>query len=510
MNNKKGMIGIIIVAVLVIGGGAAAFLFVGNKTLKEQYFLAESETIEQLGDLITDKFEDEIDWYENSLEKPIETKVELSAEYNDPAAEPIGGMFDVAELINNSTIEVITQNDMKEKVSSVNLNANVAGMAIEDFKIQLTDDKLSIDLPFLEEDIVLQDKDVVRLANEFNPETFAEGETIDFADFFEAQRELLSDKDKKYFEKEYGLMIYKEIPESAFKSTSETVEVNGEKVKTEKIDFTLTEQEVKDISLKIVEKLEKDNKAKSIFEDMYNQPSLGNLKDISADYDKSLVELKESIPNLKLPEGLLSTVWLKSDVVVKRDFNMIVGDKTEFTKVNITGDQNLDAKEKSLNYDFVIEDQDGLYAAKLKALLVTDGNKQSDEVVISAGFDKEVNDFELKYTANETADKGKHDFEREFVLSDDTQDMGKLFWEGKSVYEKDQMNSNHVFSVEAEGVSRDLFSLNADFTGKQIKTVDKLDSAKEKDLGSMSVEEINEYVEVHITNKFTEWLMGQM
>src|SRR5699024_9426784 len=123
---------------------------------------------------------------------------------------------DVGEIINNSTIQMITESDTANEQLNATLNANVAGISLEDFSFYLNQDTLTIDLPFLNEALMIQDKNIDPLMNEIEQGVIDEETISNCTDLFEAQAKGFSEEDKEYLLKEYGVLIYIEIPDTAF------------------------------------------------------------------------------------------------------------------------------------------------------------------------------------------------------------------------------------------------------------------------------------------------------
>lgn len=78
-----------IVAILVLGGSVAAYVMV-KTSAKERFFLAEKESFEFMTDKLKDRYQPEMDWYEQSEKNPTETAIQLSGEFNDPNASGYG------------------------------------------------------------------------------------------------------------------------------------------------------------------------------------------------------------------------------------------------------------------------------------------------------------------------------------------------------------------------------------------------------------------------------------
>src|SRR5699024_7978920 len=114
------------------------------------------------------------------------------------------------------------------------------------------------------------------------------------------------------------------------------------------------------------------------------------------------------------------------------------------------------------------------------------------------------------YLAKETTEGSETDFDRTFTLSENDMETGKLHWDGKNNYEKDQMEANNSIAIETIGLANDLFVLHLDVVGEQVKEVEAADPDEGKDLGKMSGEEVIVYFETDVTSQFTKWLMLQM
>lgn len=510
---SKGMLGFIIGLIIVIIAGVI-FFAMGGGSLKQQYFLAEGNTLAEMHDYVEDRYQAELDWLEVAQDKPTKSSLDISAEYNDPNSQMEGGMFDIGEIVNNSTIQILTESDAPNKQLNATLNADVAGISLKDFKFYLSDDKLTIDLPFLNEELMIHDSDIGRLINEIEPESVPEDTEINFADLFEMQAEGLSEEDSDYLKKEYGMLIYKEIPESAFESKNEKTKVNGEKLKTEKITMHLTEEEVQSILTKVFDKLEKDERVKEMLETQYNTLALQDLglttEEMSTDFESDISEMKESISDLKMPEGLTSTIWIKENLIVSRAISTEIDMEGETEKIEITGDQVIDKKDSALAYKMVIGPENDSVEVSLTGLLTEKDEGYKDDISLNIISDSEMTDVQLSYLADENPDGDKTDFDRTITFSESGTEMGTLHWNGQSKYEKDQMQSNHSFALEAEGLARDLFILNLEVTGEQIKEVTAADSEAGKDLGEMSGQEVIEYFETDVNEQFTQWFKTQM
>src|SRR5699024_6023496 len=120
-------------------------------------------------------------------------------------------------------------------------------------------------------------------------------------------------EDKEYLLKEYGVLIYKEIPDTAFESTSEKIKVNGEEVKADKITMHLTEEEVQSIVTKGLDRLETEDRVKEMLESQYNTLAIQEQGEKASEgmltnFENDVSRAKDSVSDLKLSEGLTSTI----------------------------------------------------------------------------------------------------------------------------------------------------------------------------------------------------------
>src|SRR5690625_1946471 len=104
-----------------------------------------------MSNYVEDGNEAEFDWLEIAQEEPTKSSLDISGEYNDQNNINMGEMFDVGEIINNSTIQMLTESDTANEQLNATLNANVAGISLEDFSFYLNQYTLTIDMPFLNE-----------------------------------------------------------------------------------------------------------------------------------------------------------------------------------------------------------------------------------------------------------------------------------------------------------------------------------------------------------------------
>ncbi|WP_240033756.1 DUF6583 family protein [Oceanobacillus profundus] len=507
---SKGLIALIVGIVVLAGGTALAFMLIKDSP-KNAYFLAEKDTWEYMVERAEERYQPEFDWYEKTQTDKTASSLELTAEYNDPAAGSMGYGMDPATLINNSSIKLDSQTDMENKQVYTGISANIAGMEINDLQVFVTDEKVMVGVPFLEEVLQLNDQDFGPLLHEVDPATFTGEETLGLDTLFESAGEIFPEEYKTHIEDEYFKLIYDELPDDAFTSSDETVEVNGESINSEKIELHLTEQQFKDILTTVLDKMEKDDKLKEITKEQMVAQQFGGiymedeLDTFTEDFEASITEAKDGIEELQIPDGLTSSLWIADNKIVQREFVLEMGTNAEeLAKISITGSQLLTDKNQFFDYDVAFSDAYEEGTMNIAGDLNWKGNEATDSINLT------VEDFVLSYDGTETLADGTREFNRVFTVEDPASGGGSLHWTGDATYEADKMNAAHQISLETPDLSQDMFTLNMNTEGQTIDSVETLSEDNVKDLGSMSTTELQEYFENDVAPSFQQWLFGLM
>lgn len=496
----KKVISLLVVALIICGGGVVAFFAIGTSD-KTQYFKAEADTYTFLEGKIKDRFQLELDWLQFTENNPVESTVDISAQFNDPGFFGMGMMIDVEEIINNSTISVKTQTDMKNKQLTGDLNAQIAGLDFSGFRFGLTDEFALVDLPFLEDILQIDSKDTGKILHMVDPMTFDENAEFDFSKAFDSRQIFLTEEDKKYFSKQYGQMIYDELPESAFSSEKDSIEINDNSIKADKITMTLSEENVKHLLKSILEKMQSDDYLKNLIREQFEMNFVpeNEIEEFMAEFDEGLSEGLEEIENINLPNDLVSTVWVDSGLIVQRSFDLTVVDKNDNEgQIALFGTQLLDQDEQKIDYDLTLDDHDENINLNLFGDFSQAGDQINDIITVK------VDEFEIKYEAEEKLTNKEREFTRSIGF-DDGLTNGTLVWIGDTTYEGDQMKGGHQIYIEAEEFNQDLFTLHLDVTGKKIKEVEMISDENSLNLGTMTEQELFEYIELEASAQFMEY-----
>ncbi|SHG34523.1 flagellar basal body-associated FliL family protein [Ornithinibacillus halophilus] len=505
---------ILIAALLVAGGSAAAFFFL-DKSDKEKYFAAEKNTIDFYVEEFQKRYQSELDWNEYTQENPVESVLEISAEYNDPTGASYG-LMSPEQIINNSTITVTAALDRENKQLSSSIVGSLGGFEIDGLEAYLTSEKVMLGLPFLEEILQLKGDDFGSLLSQLDP-SFSGDETIDFGQLFEGN--VFPEEDIEYLKENYVKSLFEEIPDTAFEVVDETVKVKDSNVDTEKITFHLTEEEVQDLLSNLFTKMSEDDRLKEIIKEQFANQTFGALtmpsmssmieeeaNQLADDFTAAMEEASDAINDISIPEGLTSTIWVnKDDVIVKRNFALEMGPSADETiSLSVDGDHVYNGSKQSFEYTFGFSDP---YSDEE---LVLAGDLSFENDVIEDVISLQVEGADVTLETNESLTNDGKEFERVISVSSDELATGQLVWSGDATYEKDQMQSNHQFSVESPDIPENLFYLNLTNDSKAISSVELPSESDVKDLGSMDINELMMYFESEVAPQFEQWLNSLM
>lgn len=513
---SKKIIGIIVAALIVVVGiGGVSAYFMIFQSDKAQYFKAEKSTFEFMEDKLSEQFESELDWNEKTQEKPVDTSMELSAEYQDPnnMAGDMDDMFDVEDIVNNASLEISSQTDLESHKMNAGVDMDIASFELEDFNMFIDDDRLVVELPFLDDTLQINDEALSDVIEDTDP-TLDDAD-VDFESFFESAQGI-PDEEIEDLKEDYIVSVYDNLPKDAFDSEKETIEVDGEDVKAKKITMDLSEEDVKEMIVSILEKAQDDEDLQEIIKERMQAQMMGLSADqanvdLETDLDELFDEdLDEAIDvvkeDLDMPDGITSSIWVDDKKIAKRDLSVSVGNGDESAELVVEGVNALDDEQQKYDYQLsVVDPQDEKYTADVTADWSMKDDAIEDTVEISAA------DMKLTYGEESTLDGGDKDFERTLNVSSQMQGVdGSLIWTGNSAYDGDKMSSENEFTVDTDMLGDIEASLFADVSGEVIKEVEEPDEDGIKDLSDMSADEIEQYFEQEVMPQTQEWFMDQL
>ncbi|MCM3743742.1 hypothetical protein M3193_06270 [Sporosarcina luteola] len=503
----------VLTAVLVIGAGAVSAFFLFNKSPKVKYLLAETKTFTQVGDLFEERYKNEVDWMDVQKKKPVKTTYDLSAQWDDPSAG-----YDMAELqriLNNTTISMTQVKDPVEKEWEMNFSGKFGTISTEFVTLYFTPEKMLAALPFTDKLLFFMDEDFGKMMRE--TDAFYEGpEKLGLSRMFEEQFSM-DGEFQKYVKEEYMEYLYHELPEDAFTSDKEEIDVFGEKMKTEKVEMKLSEEQVKSLLVDLFKKARDDEKLKALlkeqiaFSTMTEDVSDQKLTELIGDFEDSMEEAIKEVNGWQIPNGIESTIWHKSNSIVKREFVMSIGEtKGEIATLKFEGAQLLEKSGQKWDYSFTgtgpqMQEEK---IVNFKGDLTWKDGKSDDTITINA------EDVSITYKGKEELDGKDRKFNREISV-DDEGFSPKLVWSGKATHEKDTMKADHEFTIidPSGAISTTDIHLRLKQEGKIVKKVEMPDESKNTvDVGKMSSDEMDDLGD-ELAREFEKWvtdLMGDL
>ncbi len=493
------------VVIILIAGIVTVQAFL-NTSAKEDYFLAEKNTIEQLQETFESRFEEELAWKDHTDEHAIESVYEITGQMNDPSMAGMG--FD--QMINNANITVEAALDKENKVSSANISAGMAGVEISGLEAYIDNNDLYVGLPFLDNIIQLNGDDLGRILQEIDPVTFSGEENFDFSTLFNENP--IPTEDIDYMKEEYAEYLYDELPEDAFEATSEEVTVGGNSVNADKISFSLSEEETKSLLKNVFDKMADDERLREIIIDQASYMSFAEMElaeDDIANFEEEFVtameEASANVDDLTLPDGFNSTIWVDDDIIVKRELSLAVEHEGETAAFNIDGTNEITDGEQVIDYIFTANDGSSEETVNIHADLAENDGETNDTITLTAA------DVAFTIESNQsTQEEGSKNFEHSLSFEEQGLQMFTIHWLGEAQYQEDQMTVDHTFYAEdGYTLNQEALSIYVTEEGSTIDQVEIPSPEQVQNLSDMSGDEIIEYFETDVVNQFELW-MGNM
>ena len=505
--SPKSLIILVVTALVVLGGSASAF-FLLTKSPKVQYLLAESETYKQMDSLVEARYKNEMDWMKVNQEKPVETTYDLSAEWNDPSVDY--EMQEIQSIINSIVLSAKQVKDPVKKEMEVGVSGKLGSVSTDFVTMFATTEKLLLSLPFKEELIRIDDSDYGKFMKEVDKD-YEGNETIGLPYLFE-DNYVISEELSTYLEKEYMEYLVKEIPEEAFTSDKEEITIFDEKKKTTKVVMDLSEVQVKSLLKNLFEKAKDDDKLRDALKEQIAFTSYGedisntDVKEIMENFEVALEDIIEGVDTLNIPNGLQSTIWHDSNIIVKREFAVSFGEnEDEVATLTVDGTQLLEKTNQKWDYSLGVKgfaEDEGVI--KFEGDLSWKDQKADDSISISA------EELKIVYKGKEELKDNKRTFTRSFGLTDGDIDPA-VIWRGTATHEKDSVKANHEFTISEKSIGETPFNLILKHQGKIVKKVDMPEETDDTvKIGEMDIDELQRFMEYDLGRKFEGWFYGLM
>lgn len=487
------ILGVLAGVLLLAGiGGFAAYQFFVN-TPKNSYLLAEKGEIDYFTEVIEDRFENELEWYEQTQTNAVESSYTLTADVSDPSLNSMG----LEQMINQSEITMKTQFDKENEYSSADISGDITGFKFEGLFAYMDDDTAGITFPFIEEYLTLNETDAVSFINTIEPGSMEEDTEVDYSDFFTSGS--LSEEDIEYIQSEYTSFVREELPDDAFSSENEDITVGGDEISAEKLTMALSEEQIQEFLSNLYTKLADDEELAQMLrmEFVTNSPA-GGADEFISDFNETLREAAEEVHEQEFPDGLTSTVWTNENHIVKREFNATFVESGETVPLEITGEKAVTDDGEEFNYNLYSEGE----GIDIEAGFNESEDGSSDYIEFSQTGSSEVINLSMDKT---TGDTDETNFQVDFP-GDFEGETISLFWDIEGTYEGDQMSQNHtLYADDGVTVTKDNFAVNIDVTGSTLNEVEKPETDKTVDLGSMDEPDMERYFN-DFGEKFSEWI----
>lgn len=483
--SKKLAVSIIsaLFALLLVGGGVFAF-FNMQKTPKDRLLLAEANSWGKLGEAFESRYQPELEWAKKAETTPTEYTYDIGGSVDGDFYSYEEMM--IAEVINNSSLSLDIQLDPNNQLMKADLGADINGTAIDKLSAYITTKEFMLGFPFTDDILQVKDEDFGNFMRTIDP--YYEGsETLGLSDWM--GNNIFSEENKNYLVKEYLLYFYDSLPAEAFKESNEEVTIFGEKLQANKITMELTGDQIRDSLVKVLEKAKNDPKFEDIILETVKNATgaAGTFEDdfdidINEGLDSAINELKET----DIPTGINYTAWINADTVVQSELE-IGGFKVEgsrlFTTENLQWDYTFEVEGEKLSFEGDLSSKNGNIEDEVTLL---------DD--LGTGF---------TYEGSEELNGGERTFNRSLSFQDEYDEF-ELFWNGETSYGNDSMEGSHTIGI---GTFEYDIEITWDESGKFIKNID-IPTDNVVDVGSMSSDEIQRYMEEEFLMKAQSWFMN--
>lgn len=502
---KKGLtilgVSVGVLAILAIGAFILFQTMVNNP--KNNYLMAELDEAEGTFGLFEERFESELEWYQHTQENAIESTVGITAETNDPSFQEMG----IDQMINNSNIDITVGQDMANEVSTMGLSANIAELSISDVNLFLTGEKAGLTLPFIEEYMVVNEADAAGFLSTIDPESFDGSEEIDYSMFFE--NSAMTEEQREYFKDEYSTFVRENLPDEAFESDSEEITVGENTVNADKLTMTLTEEQIHTFLRDLFNKMADDKEITNLVQAQMMAASFGNpgapsAEETASDFNDSLKEAAENVEDVGFPDGLTSVIWTDGDDnIIQRDLDTAVTVDESTGQVAVDGTNEISEGAQLINYDITLGEESGETVIGYTADLTETENGYEDVITLRADSQDMVviNSVKTEEEDNEVWNADINLNEQAFGTP------MTLFIESNSVYSGDQTTGDvTLYADDGVNVTRDTATLNITSESQTVNEIEEPQSDNEKDIGKMSMDELNAYFNDEVGPKFEQWM----
>src|SRR5690625_909974 len=98
-------------------------------------------------------------------------------------------------------------------------------------------------------------------------------------------------------------------------------------------------------------------------------------------FENDISRAKASVSDLKLSDGLTSIIWIKDNVVVRRELTTEIGKNSDSILIEVKGNQIIAPKESTLDYQMTCESEEDLIELNLAGTSEEDDSYNDDNTL---------------------------------------------------------------------------------------------------------------------------------
>lgn len=333
-SSKKWIIASI-VALIVLISAVVVYGFMSSKSPKDAYLVAELKSYEKAQADFESNYGKYLDLQEKMENEPYTSEMDISGNFDVQLADVDPQLAMVQAVLGQINISVDQKADINNDKQYAKIGVELQGNTLADAEFVQSGESLGVRVPLAYTDFLYLDTtkfgEFMRTMdpNYFGPETL-NLDTIKLSDI------KLTDDEKEKLKATYGEVLVDNLAEENFtRENGVGVTINGTKVKADKIQLELSEQEIQKLLEAFLSTAAKDKNLQDIIIARYEliattDPTLYSLStdEVREMLVAGLEEAAGSVDEFKLESGIQSTIWVNSDdTIVQREIKFEVAEE---------------------------------------------------------------------------------------------------------------------------------------------------------------------------------------
>lgn len=270
MKSKRKLIGIIIILILIIAVGVGAYLYFFTDMFKSP----EEAFYKYLGKMARNdlSYQEKLDQIKEMKSKNFKSNSTVGIELKTKGTDYLSRLNQVTyDEVSKLKLDVETKNVPSQNKTSSNISLKYNDETLTELKLVKGENIYGLQSEFLDEKyIAIENKNLKSLVRKFGQESVGIPDQIENIDFYDLLYISKADKDK--IVNDYSDVIKNSISSDKFsKADNVNQKINGEVKNTKTISLKMTVKEFIDVIIKVLEKLEKDEKTLDILFDKLNK-----------------------------------------------------------------------------------------------------------------------------------------------------------------------------------------------------------------------------------------------